>query len=117
MTKREQLTELIGYFAHGNKSEFGRLLDMSPSCVTAWLRRDTFDAGLVSLKLPQVSREWLLTGKGAMLTDTAAPLRLQAEPPALHLQQPLRPNRLRQPHSLPVLLLVRPRPFGDKIKA
>ena len=73
MTKREQLTELIGYFAHGNKSEFGRLLDITPSCVTAWLRRDTFDAELITEKLPDVNSAWLLLGEGEMIREGAVP--------------------------------------------
>lgn len=68
MEKREILQKLIDYYAKGNKSEFGRILGLTPQAITSWLRRNTFDAELINAKCINVNSDWLLTGEGEMVT-------------------------------------------------
>lgn len=66
MNKKAMLADLIEHFAHGNKAQFARILDVSPQTISTWLSRATFDIELVYAKC-ECSAEWLLTGKGSML--------------------------------------------------
>lgn len=68
MEKREILQKLIDYYAKGNKSEFGRILGLSPQAITSWLRRNTFNAELINAKCININSDWLLTGEGEMTT-------------------------------------------------
>lgn len=73
MDRRGVLEQLIVRFAHGNQSEFARLLNCQAGVVSGWLRRNTIDAERIKQALPQVDGNWLLTGEGTMLladTDT-----------------------------------------------
>lgn len=69
MTNSEKLLALIECFAQGNKSEFGRMIGLSPSGINGWLTRGNVNYGIILQKLPTVSREWLLNSKGDMLCD------------------------------------------------
>ncbi len=69
MTKSEKLAALIDYFAQGNKSEFGRMIGLSPSGINGWLTRGNVNYGVILQKLPSVSREWLFNDKGDMICD------------------------------------------------
>jgi repressor LexA len=74
LTKNEKLSALIEHFAHGNKSEFARMLGVCPSCVRGWETRDSLDSGLILSKLPSVSRRWLLLDEGNMVDIEASPI-------------------------------------------
>lgn len=84
MGKKERLLELIEHFSGGNKSEFGRLIGVSPQAISTWLNRNTFDVDTIYSKCVNLSPEWLLTGKGEMLknndTEGAAPLVVSYDP-------------------------------------
>jgi len=69
MRKREQLEALIEHYASGNKSEFARLLNISPQAVSSWIARNQFDVELIYAKCVNVSSEWLLTGNGPMVIE------------------------------------------------
>lgn len=73
MTKQEKLSALITYFAQGNKSEFGRMLGVSPSCINSWYVRSNTDESLILRKLPQVNRDWLMFGEGEMINKNPLP--------------------------------------------
>lgn len=63
----ERLQEIIEKLAGGNVSELARMLGTSSQRITMWQKRGSFDASLILEKLPQVSAEWLMRGKGKML--------------------------------------------------
>ena len=66
------IEQLINYYANDNKAEFARLLEVSPQTISAWIRRDTFDAEKIYAKCKGVSASWLLTGEGDMLSSRSA---------------------------------------------
>lgn len=67
MDKKGRLLQLISHFSSGNKSEFARMIGVSPQAINTWISRNTFDIDIVYSKCINVSPEWLLTGKGNML--------------------------------------------------
>lgn len=69
MTKKERLEEIIRFYGDGKPSIFARNLGIAPSTISSWLTRDTFDYDLLFAKCENISAEWLLTGKGKMLTN------------------------------------------------
>lgn len=66
-TKKERLQQLIHYYSNGKPTAFAKMLGVSPSTVSSWIARDSFDYDLIFAKCENVSPEWLLTGKGDML--------------------------------------------------
>jgi len=70
-SKSERLNKLIAYFANGNKAEFARNLSISPQNLNSWLRNEYIDFEKVYFALPCVSAEWLLSGNGKMVKETA----------------------------------------------
>lgn len=71
MDKKDRLLRLIEYFSRGNKSEFARMIGISPQAVNTWLSRNTFDVDTVYSKCINISAEWLLSGNGPMLKPAA----------------------------------------------
>lgn len=69
MSKKDRLLDLIGHFSNGNKSEFARMIGVSPQAINTWISRDTFDIETIYSKCVNLSPEWLLTGKGPMLKN------------------------------------------------
>lgn len=67
MDKRARLQTLIEHYAGGNKSNFAKMLGVTPQAITGWIARNTFDIELVYAKCDDLSAEWLLTGEGRML--------------------------------------------------
>ena len=67
MTKKDRLLKLIEYYSAGNKSEFARLLGVTPQAITTWIARDTFDTETIYAKCVNINADWLLTGAGNML--------------------------------------------------
>ena len=63
------LLQLIDYYADGNKAKFARLLGIAPQTITTWLMRDTFNNEIVYAKCIGISSDWLLTGKGQMVSS------------------------------------------------
>lgn len=70
MEKKDRLLRLIEHYSDGNKSEFARMIGVSPQAVNTWISRNTFDIDIVYANCINVSPEWLLTGKGPMLKPT-----------------------------------------------
>ena len=70
MEKKDRLLRLIEHYSDGNKSEFARMIGVSPQAVNTWISRNTFDIDIVYAKCVNISPEWLLTGKGPMLKPT-----------------------------------------------
>ena len=67
MEKKDRLLRLIEHYADGNKSEFARMIGISPQAISTWISRNTFDIDVIYSKCVNISPEWLLTGKGPML--------------------------------------------------
>ena len=71
MEKKDRLLSLICHYSGGNKSEFARMIGVSPQAVNTWITRNTFDIDIIYAKCLNVSPDWLLTGKGPMLKNDA----------------------------------------------
>ena len=69
MEKKDRLLSLIDHYSGGNKSEFARMIGVSPQAVNTWITRNTFDIDIIYAKCLNVSPDWLLTGKGNMLKE------------------------------------------------
>lgn len=69
MEKKDRLLSLISHYSGGNKSEFARMIGVSPQAVNTWITRNTFDIDIIYAKCLNVSPDWLLTGKGNMLKE------------------------------------------------
>lgn len=76
---------LIKHFSNGNKSEFARMLGVSPQAISTWMSRNTFDIDIIHSKCVNVSAEWLLTGEGEMLKPTT-PVSAKV-PPMLYTEE------------------------------
>lgn len=51
MSKKDRLLDLIGHFSNGNKSEFARMIGVSPQAINTWISRDTFDIETIYSKM------------------------------------------------------------------
>ena len=71
MEKKDRLLKLIEHYSNGNKSEFARMIGVSPQAVNTWISRNTFDIDIVYAKCVNISPEWLLTGNGPMLKTSS----------------------------------------------
>lgn len=82
MGKKDRLLKLIEHYSDGNKSEFARMIGVSPQAVNTWISRNTFDIDIIYAKCVNISPEWLLTGKGDMLkaTDESEPTIAEQRP-------------------------------------
>ena len=100
MTKKDRLLRLIEYYSGGNKSEFARMIGVSPQAINTWVRRDTFDIDIMYSKCVNLSADWLLTGKGEMLkaAETAGALAAD-ERPSVPISPDNTPEAIRIPHS------------------
>ena len=80
MSKKDRLLDLIGHFSNGNKSEFARMIGVSPQAINTWISRDTFDIETIYSKCVNISPEWLLTGKGPMLKSAREEPQVEVKP-------------------------------------
>lgn len=80
MSKKDRLLDLIGHFSNGNKSEFARMIGVSPQAINTWISRDTFDIETIYSKCVNISPEWLLTGKGPMLKSEREEPQVEVKP-------------------------------------
>ncbi|MCR5362428.1 MAG: helix-turn-helix domain containing protein [Bacteroidales bacterium] len=69
MTKKDRILRLIDHYSGGNKSEFARMLGVSPQAINTWISRNTFDADVIYANCENLSGDWLLTGEGEMLRN------------------------------------------------
>lgn len=80
MEKKDRLLRLIEHYSDGNKSEFARMIGVSPQAVNTWISRNTFDIDIVYANCINISPEWLLTGKGPMLKPTIQEPQVKVKP-------------------------------------
>lgn len=71
MEKKDRLLRLIEHYSDGNKSEFARMIGVSPQAINTWISRNTFDIDIAYAKCINISPEWLLTGNGPMLKTSS----------------------------------------------
>lgn len=50
MEKKDRLLKLIEHYSDGNKSEFARMIGVSPQAVNTWISRNTFDIDIIYAK-------------------------------------------------------------------
>lgn len=67
MDKKDRLLRLIDHFSQGNKSQFAKMLGITPQAVTTWIARNTYDVDTIYAKCLNISPHWLLSGDGDML--------------------------------------------------
>lgn len=67
MNKKEMLESLINHYTDGNQAKFALKLGIPAQNISAWIKRDTFNAELIYEKCEGVSADWLLSGSGEML--------------------------------------------------
>lgn len=70
MDKKERLLALIDHYANGNKTQFAKLIGLSPQGLSSWISRNTFDTDLIYSKCVNISPHWLITGDGNMLDNS-----------------------------------------------
>ena len=67
MDKSHIVLRLIDHYTHGNKRQFAFMLGVSPTTINAWIRRNTLDVDILSIKCKGVNPSFLLTGEEPML--------------------------------------------------
>ncbi len=69
MDKLLILSKIIEYKKFKSDAEFARFLGITPQNLSKWKTRGTYDIELLYTKCPELSAEWLLSGKGEMLKN------------------------------------------------
>lgn len=70
MNKTDMLDALITHYANGNKTQFAKILGVTPQAVNSWMTRGTFNSELFFEKFKDISPIWLLSGTGPMIIGT-----------------------------------------------
>ena len=72
MEKTEMLEILVNFYSNGNKANFASKIGISPTALSNWFSRNSFDAELLYSKCENLSAEWLLSkGRGDMTNISA----------------------------------------------
>lgn len=66
MDRKGMVLSLVEHYTNGNKSQFAKMLGITPQTINTWIARNTFNAELVYAKCDNISADWLLTGSGEM---------------------------------------------------
>lgn len=75
MNKTLILNEIKKLKKFTSDKEFAKSLGITPQNLAKWYERNTFDIDKVFISFPELSAEWLLTGKGDMLKkDNSIPI-------------------------------------------
>lgn len=69
MDRKRMVSSLVEYYTNGNKSQFAKMLGITPQTINTWISRNTFNAELIYAKCEDVSANWLLTGCGSMINE------------------------------------------------
>ena len=69
MDRKKMVSSLVEYYTNGNKSQFAKMLGITPQTINTWISRNTFNAELIYAKCECVSANWLLTGCGSMINE------------------------------------------------
>ena len=73
LTKPEMIMMIREHLNLRTNASFAAFLGFSPQRVSAWMIRGTFDPEILKAKCPELSGDWLLTGRGEMLTTATDP--------------------------------------------
>ena len=60
MDRKRMVSSLVEYYTNGNKSQFAKMLGITPQTINTWISRNTFNAELIYAKCEGVSANWLL---------------------------------------------------------
>ena len=71
--KRQMVAQIRDYLGTFTHAEFARMMGISAQNAYVWLTRGSFNAELIAARYPEISGDWLLTGKGSMLKGNDAP--------------------------------------------
>lgn len=71
LTKVQRLNVMINYFSGGVKKDFAARIGVSPSAISKWIDRHTYDADVIYQAIPELNAVWLLNGVGVMLQADA----------------------------------------------
>lgn len=77
--KRMILNQIMEYYHFGSQTQLANRLGLSTQNMSSWFCRGSFNAELIATCFPDLSGDWLLTGKGSMLKknrDTAQPMNI-----------------------------------------
>lgn len=87
MNKKEILLKLIDHYTGGNKRQFAQMIGISPSGVSTWLLRNTYDMGVLVAKCEHINPSYLLTGEGPMLQSEVVKTEVNGEStiPLVHI--------------------------------
>ncbi len=69
MDKRTMLQCLVNHYSNGNQAQFAAKLGIPAQNISAWIKRNTFNAELIYEKCEGVSADWLLCGEGEMMRE------------------------------------------------
>ncbi len=67
MDKSSMIECLVNYYSNGNQAQFAAKLGIPAQNISAWIKRNTFNAELIYSKCEGISADWLLSGEGEML--------------------------------------------------
>lgn len=67
------LNRLKKHLKIGTDKEFAEFLEIKPTTLSMWHKRNTMDIELIFTKCDFLNAEWLLTGEGEMLKENTKP--------------------------------------------
>lgn len=73
MDKTLILNQIKTYLKIEKNTDFAEFLEIKPTTLAMWYKRNTFDIELLFKKCEFIDANWLLTGQGEMLKNTPAP--------------------------------------------
>lgn len=73
MDKTLILNKIKTYLKIEKNTDFAEFLEIKPTTLAMWYKRNTFDIELLFKKCEFIDANWLLTGQGEMLKNTPAP--------------------------------------------
>jgi len=73
MDKTLILNKIKTYLKIEKNTDFAEFLEIKPTTLAMWYKRNTFDIELLFKKCEFIDANWLLTGQGEMLKNAPAP--------------------------------------------
>lgn len=73
MDKTLILNKIKTYLKIEKNTDFAEFLEIKPTTLAMWYKRNTFDIELLFKKCEFIDANWLLTGEGEMLKNAPAP--------------------------------------------
>lgn len=67
MDKKSMLNSMISHYTDGNKSQFAKMLGISPQGLSTWIARGTFDQEIIYSHCERINAAWILSGNGDMI--------------------------------------------------